>query len=76
VALPDARSDERVLRITWHPATATLVFSHWTGSVCTASTPVRLQDAAKVIDLLVGALTDQAASPATTSNCPLFGPGG
>lgn len=65
LVLGDARGNDRFLRVTWHPASSTIVFSHWAGSVCTASTPVRLPDASKVIDLLVGALRDAAErSPA------------
>lgn len=56
VVLPDIRGEGRSLRITWHPTTSTVVFSHWNGSVCTASTPVSLAEASRVIDLLVGAL--------------------
>jgi hypothetical protein len=61
--LPDIRGEDRVLRITWHPASSTVVFSHWTGSVCTASTPVSLSEASRLIDLLVGALRDAVSSP-------------
>lgn len=56
LVLPDSRGGDRILRVTWHPATSTVVFSHWTGSVCTASTPVSLVEASKVIELLAGAL--------------------
>jgi hypothetical protein len=62
LVLPDIRGEDRVLRITWHPASFTVVFSHWTGSVCTASTPVSLSEASRVIDLLVGALRDVVSS--------------
>ena len=58
LVLPDVRGQERSLRITWHPATSTVVFSHWTGSVCTASTPVSLPEASRIIDLLVDGLRD------------------
>lgn len=63
LVLPDIRGEDRVLRITWHPASSTVVFSHWTGSVCTASTPVSLSEASRLIDLLVGALRDDVSSP-------------
>jgi hypothetical protein len=36
------------------------VFSHWKGSVCAASTPVRLTEASRLIDLFVGALREVA----------------
>lgn len=56
LVLPDVRGEERYLRVTWHPLTSTVVFSHWTGSVCTASTPVSLPQASQIIELLVSAL--------------------
>jgi hypothetical protein len=56
LVLADSRGGDRFLRVTWHPATSTVVFSHWTGSICTASTPVSLAEASRVIELLVGAL--------------------
>ena len=58
--LGDSREDGRFLRVTWHPNTHTVVFSHWSGTVCTASTPVKLFEASKVIDLLVAALAELA----------------
>lgn len=58
VAIDDVRGDERWLRVTWHPDTQTVVFSHWNGEVCSASTPVRLADASKVIELVLRALRD------------------
>jgi hypothetical protein len=63
VVLSDARAIDRCLRVTWHPASSTVVFSHWNGSVCTASTPVRLPEASKLIDLLVDALRQVAELP-------------
>ena len=61
VFLPDARGGDLYLRATWHPQSATVVFSHWDGEVCMASTPVALSDSTKVIDLLVRALAEVAA---------------
>ena len=58
VVIGDVRGNERYLRVTWHPDTGTLVFSHWNGPVCSASTPVHLGDATKVIDLVVRALKE------------------
>ena len=60
VFLPDARGGDLYLRATWHPQSATVVFSHWDGEVCVASTPVALSDSTKVIDLLVRALSEVA----------------
>ena len=52
------RGDDRCLRVTWHPETQLLVFSHWDGSLCRASTPVRLGDAAKVVELVMRGLRE------------------
>ncbi len=81
LALPDIRGEDRFLRISWHPSSSTVVFSHWVGSVCIASTPVSLPDASRVIDLLVGALrgvvsapqeTERHSQPATTRTSRLM----
>ena len=63
VVLDDARGADRLLRVTWHPASSTMVFSHWSGPVCTASTPVALPDASRIIDLMVSALRDGVERP-------------
>jgi hypothetical protein len=60
VLLGGARDDERYLRVTWHPDSETVVFSHWHGPVCAASTPVELHEASLLVDLLVEALRDAA----------------
>ncbi len=64
VFLPDVRGEERYLRVTWHRDTSTIVFSHWRGDVCVASTPISLNDASRLIGLVVGALKEAAAYPA------------
>ena len=58
IVLNDVRGDGRCLRVTWHPDTGTLVFSHWHGGVCSASTPVHLVDATKVVELVARSLRD------------------
>ena len=60
VFLPDVRGGDLYLRATWHPDSATVVFSHWNGGVCVASTPVALTESTSVIDLLVRALSEVA----------------
>ena len=62
VFLGDARDTERYLRVTWHPDSSTVVFSHWNGQVCAASTPVELADASQLVELLVGALREAATA--------------
>lgn len=61
--LPDVRGAERYLRVTWHKDTSTVVFSHWHGDVCVSSTPVSLEDASKLVGLVVGALKEAALGP-------------
>ena len=55
--LTDVRGNNAYLRTTWHPDSATIVFSHWDGEVCVASTPVALTDCTKLIDLMVRSLS-------------------
>jgi hypothetical protein len=78
VAIDDVRGNERWLRVTWHPDTQTVVFSHWNGEVCSASTPVRLADATKVAELVLRALREavdrqpNSSSPAQTQRRDWF----
>ena len=60
VLLGDRRDPTRCLRATWHPDSNTVVFSHWNGAVCAASTPIALADVSGLVDLLVGALHQSA----------------
>jgi len=67
VFLDDVRGNDLYLRATWHNDSATIVFSHWNGEVCVASTPVALTDCPKLIDLMVrslSAVAQRSASPA------------
>jgi hypothetical protein len=57
VFLTDVRGGDMFLRATWHPESATIVFSHWNGEVCMASTPVGLTESTKLIDLMVRSLS-------------------
>jgi hypothetical protein len=61
LVLADSRRRDRFLRITWHPDTTTVVFSHWNGPVCGASTSVELSEASRLVELLIGALRDAAS---------------
>jgi hypothetical protein len=73
VFLADTRNGNQYLRATWHPESATIVFSHWVGEVCMASTPVGLTESTKLIDLQVRALSDVASRrlpAADTSRSP------
>jgi hypothetical protein len=74
VYLPDVRGGDQYLRATWHPESATIVFSHWNGEVCTASTPVALSDCTQLIDLQVRSLS-QMASRQVSPAAPEIPPG-
>jgi len=68
VFLADVRGGDQYLRATWHPESATIVFSHWNGEVCMASTPVALTDCAGLIELQVRSLAsvaDRRLAPAS-----------
>jgi hypothetical protein len=59
----DARGNDRYLRVTWHADTSTIVLSHWRDDICVATTGVSLQDATRLIGLIVGALKESASVP-------------
>lgn len=64
----DSRRAGRHLRVTWHSGSSTMVFSHWDGAVCTASTPVSLHDTPELAQLIIGALADEVSAPASAPN--------
>ncbi len=66
VLLSDARDPDRYLRVTWHPDTATVVFSHWHGAVCAASTRVSLSEASRLADVLAEVVRQAAAGDEET----------
>jgi hypothetical protein len=73
VFLPDVRGGDQYLRATWHPESATIVFSHWNGEVCMASTPVALTDCTELIELQVRSLShvaDRRLAPSTAPEHP------
>jgi hypothetical protein len=77
VFLSDVRGGDQYLRVTWHPDSSTIVFSHWMGELCLASTPVALTEAGKLIDLQVRALSEVArrhVTPAALPKPPRFSP--
>jgi hypothetical protein len=56
--LVDSRLGGRHMRVTWHPESASIVFSHWVGDCCVASTPIAAQEVSPLIALLTDALLD------------------
>jgi len=68
---PDARGDDRALRVSWHPegTSGVVVLSVWRDNVCTGT--VRL--AAEDLPDLIRTLEDAARSePAPAERPPLF----
>lgn len=63
VVVADRRPGDRCLRVTWHPDTSTVVFSHWVEGLCVASTPVALNDAEAVLSFLASSLPLDVAFP-------------
>src|SRR5579864_5067744 len=65
----DQRGEDRYLRASWHADTHSIVLSHWSGGVCTASTRLALADVPGLIGFLVDTLhhaaTARLSSPAT-----------
>jgi hypothetical protein len=70
VFLPDVRGGDQYLRATWHPESATVVFSHWNGEVCMASTPVALTDCTELMQLQIRALSQVADRQLTPHAAP------
>ena len=62
VLLGDGRDPDRYLRVTWHPDTGTVVFSHWHGAVCAASSAVPLSEAERLGELLSLAMRQTAGT--------------
>ena len=61
MVVPDSRPGDRCLRVSWHPETSTVVFSHWVEGLCVASTPVSVGDAAAVSRFLAATLPIETA---------------
>lgn len=60
MTVPDRRPGDRRLRVSWHPETSTVVFSHWVEGLCVASTPVTVSDAEAVLRFLAASLPVEA----------------
>ena len=52
--LPDARDDERALRVSWHHELGRVVLSTWRGGRCTGTVQLDPEDAARLITWLAG----------------------
>ena len=61
MVVPDRRPGDRSLRVSWHPETSTVVFSHWVEGLCVASTPVSVHEAEVVARFLAETLPIDAA---------------
>jgi len=68
LTLRDARGTGAVLRITDHPDEGKVVFSHWRGEVCVASTPIELMDLLALVEFLSAAAKRPAADPSSLAH--------
>ncbi len=64
VFVPQALGADEYLRATWHRQRRVIVISHWQGDRCVAATPVRVDEAGELAELLVAALADGVESGA------------
>lgn len=62
VLLADQGDADRHLRVTWHQDEHVVVFSQWSGSVCSAAIPVSVAETASLATLLVDALGQELRS--------------
>lgn len=77
VLVPQALGADEFLRVTWHEGRRVMVFSHWNGDVCVAATPIRVDDAAELAELVVSAIAQrwsQVTSATDTAGWPAPNP--
>ena len=63
VFLPQALGADEFLRATWHESDRIIVFSHWSGNMCMAATPVRISDTPELAELLRAAIAHAVSEP-------------
>lgn len=68
--IEDVRTIDAYLRATWHPETGVVVVSHWSGEVCTASTPISIEACGELLRLLVTALEETVRSAQSAPPAP------
>ncbi len=73
VFAPQALGGDEYLRATWHESKQVVVFSQWTGDVCTAAIPVRVDELGDLAGLLVEALGQQVKPTSALWAAPLPG---
>jgi hypothetical protein len=74
LVLGDQRGGGRYLRASWHAESRSIVLSHWSDDVCTASSRVALADAPRLIGFFVDSLHHAATAP-LPSAAPAPAPG-
>jgi len=62
LVLADQRGPGRYLRLSWHDETRSIVISHWSGDVCTASSRLSLRDATRLVGFVVELLHHAATA--------------
>ena len=65
--LPDARSGDRALRVSWHPELDCVVLSTWRGQGCVGTVRLTAADAARLIGVLAGGLAARPQPGAATA---------
>jgi len=60
--LPDARDDERALRVSWHHELGRVVVSTWRGGRCTGTVQLDPEDAARLVGVLADGLAEGTAT--------------
>lgn len=68
--IPDPRNGGRHLGLSWHAPQRVIVVSHWRDGVCVATTPIELSQVPRLVNLLVGALTEAVATRPPSSEAP------
>jgi hypothetical protein len=63
LVLGDQRGEGRYMRASWHAESRSIVLSHWSDDVCTASSRLALADAPRLIGFIVDALHHAATVP-------------
>ena len=62
--VPDVRGEGRALRATWHHEAGVVVLSVWRDNVCVATSRLRPEEAAALVDVLAAGLADGYERPA------------
>lgn len=68
----DARGDDRVLRVSWHPEPSVVVLSLWRGRSCVGTFRMPVEDAPALIEMLRACLGQAYDSARDSILSPFF----